>query len=100
MEEWKTGVAFVKGINMFSCRRLSKEEMLLFCRKIEGDKIKIVDVVGADNIIFMKKDIHYATVGRKLEEVLSKHFNEKVCVTTRSMRTMERIMERWYKNGL
>lgn len=91
--EWKRGVAFVRGINMFDNARITKEEMRELCERIEGDDLEIEGVYRADNIIFRKRDIHYATVGQRLEEVLSEHFSRKIPVTCRSMRTVRGLEE-------
>jgi uncharacterized protein (DUF1697 family) len=86
---WKKGVAFVRGINIYGVKRISKEEMLKLCKKIEDEDLRIVKIVKADNIIFEKKKIHYATVSSRLEKVLSEYFKKKVYVTSRSMETIK-----------
>ncbi len=90
---WKEGVAFVRGINIYGNFRITKEKMLDLCKKIENRHIKIIKIVGTDNIIFKKKDIHYATVGAKLEKVLSSHFKKPIYVTTRSMKTIRSLLQ-------
>jgi len=65
--------------------------MLKLCKKVENRNLKILRIVRTDNIIFKKKGIHYATVGSKLEKVLSTHFGKVVYVTTRSMKTLRAL---------
>ncbi|HDM60245.1 MAG TPA: DUF1697 domain-containing protein [Archaeoglobus veneficus] len=90
-EEWKLGVAFIKGINMFSTRRITKEEMRGILKSIEDDKLEILFLFKADNVVFRKRNIHYAEVAMRIEKVLEKRLG-KVCVTTRSLRTLEGIL--------
>lgn len=92
-DQWKSGVAFVKGINMFNNARITKEKMWELCKEIEGKNLEIEKVYRTDNILFKKKDMHYATVGQKLEKVLSKHFDKKIHVTCRSMQTVKNILK-------
>ncbi len=92
-DEWKRGVAFVRGINFYKNLRITKEEMLKLCRKVEDDNLRIIKIVKTDNIIFEKRNMHYATVGQLLEKILSEHFGKPVYVTTRSMRTIKSLIE-------
>ena len=81
----KPGIAFIRGIGMFGKRNYSKQRILSCLKKIESKNIKIIGMYGNDNIIFLKSgNIHYATVGRKIEKSLEKCFNEKFYVTTRA----------------
>lgn len=89
--QWKRGVAFVKGINMFANSRITKEEMRELCRKIENENLEMEGLYRADNIIFKKRDMHYATVGQRLEKVLSEYFDKQIHVTCRSMRTVKSL---------
>jgi uncharacterized protein (DUF1697 family) len=90
--EWSKGVAFVKGINFYKNNRIRKEQMFKLCRSIESDDLKILGIVKTDNIIFKKRNmLHYATVSKKLEKVLSEHFQKQIQVTSRSMRTLRSI---------
>lgn len=89
--DWKIGVAFVKGINMFSNARITKKKMLELCRKVEDKNIQIEDIFKTDNIIFKKRKVHYATVGQKLEKILTEHFEKQIHITTRSMSTIDSI---------
>lgn len=91
--EWKKGVAFVRGINMFGNSRIKKEEMLELSEKIEDENVRVVGLYRSDNIIFEKREIHYAEVGKRLEGVLSDHFGEPIHVTTRSIGTVRGIVE-------
>ena len=86
------GVAFIKGINFYKNNRIAKEQMLELCRSIENDDLKILRVVRTDNILFKKRNMHYATVSKKLELILSKHFQKPIHVTSRSMRTIRRLV--------
>ncbi|KXA92050.1 hypothetical protein AKJ64_04165 [candidate division MSBL1 archaeon SCGC-AAA259E17] len=49
---------------------------------------------GTDNIVFRKRNMHYATVGQRLEEVLKEHFDREVHMTCRSMRTVEGLTKK------
>ncbi len=85
MNKWKEGVAFIRGVNFYKNTRITQEKMLELCKKVEDNNLKILQIVKTDNIIFKKKGIHYATVGSKLEKVLSAYFKKPIYVTTRSM---------------
>jgi len=89
---WQKGIAFIHGINMFSSNRINKEEMFGLCKKIENKDINILRIIKTDNIIFKKKNIHYATVGGLIEKILSDYFNKKMVVTTRSLATIKVIL--------
>ena len=91
--EWSKGVAFVKGINFYANNRITQARMLYLCRSIENDDLKILRVVRTDNIIFKKRNMHYATVNKKLEKVLSEHFQKQIQVTSRSMRTIRALKD-------
>jgi uncharacterized protein (DUF1697 family) len=54
--------------------------------------LKIIKIVKTDNIIFEKRKIHYATVSLRIEKVLSNYFNEKIYVTSRSMKTIKLLI--------
>ena len=95
---WDYGIAFARSINFYSHARITRADMLKLCRKAENKNLKILDIVKADNILFKKRDMHYATVGLRLERVLSKHFNTHIYVTTRSMRTINSIINRVENN--
>lgn len=85
---WDEGVAFVRGINMYQNSRITQNEMLELCKQAEGRNLKILKIYKTDNIFFKKKDMHYATVGSKLEKILSSYFGKPIYVTTRSMKTI------------
>jgi len=87
---WKLGVAFIKGINMYSARRITKKEMLKILKSIEDDNLEILFLFKADNVVFRKRNIHYAEVAVRIEKALEKKFG-RVCVTVRSLRTLEGI---------
>jgi uncharacterized protein (DUF1697 family) len=91
---WQRGVAFVRGINVFGRRRISKREMLNICRGVEDENLRIVGIFRADNIVFEKRQIHYGNVSSRLEKVLSDYFKENVYVTFRSMRTIKLLARR------
>ncbi|PTD93343.1 hypothetical protein C9439_07995 [archaeon SCG-AAA382B04] len=88
-DEWKRGVAFVRGINMFDNAKITKEKMRELCEKIEDKDLKVKRIHRTDNVVFKKRNMHYATVGQRLEKVLEKHFDKKMHVTCRSMRTVK-----------
>jgi uncharacterized protein (DUF1697 family) len=92
--KWSEGVAFVKGINFHANNRITKARMLDLCRSIESDDLKILGIVRTDNIIFKRRGMHYATVSKKLEKVLSEHSKRQIHVTSRSMRTLRALKER------
>ncbi|KXA95597.1 hypothetical protein AKJ36_00195 [candidate division MSBL1 archaeon SCGC-AAA259I07] len=91
-DEWSRGVAFVRGMNMFDSARITKNKMRELCEQIEGEDLKVEEIYRTDNILFRKRDMHYAEVGQRLEKVLSEHFDREVHVTCRSMRTVERLI--------
>lgn len=76
---------------MFSNARITKKKMLELCRKVEDKNVQVVDIFKTDNIIFKKRKVHYATVGQKLEEILTEHFEKPIHITTRSMSTVDSI---------
>lgn len=85
----KSGIAFIRGIGIFGKRSYPKQKILSCLRKIKNKNIKIIGIYQNDNIIFLKSDnIHYATVGRKIEKSLKKCFDEKFYVTTRALSTL------------
>ncbi len=96
LAKWKTGVAFVRGINMFHHAQTPKKDMLARGKTLENENLNIVDMYRCDNIVFRKRRMLYAGVGAKLETLLSNHFGRKVSVTTRSLRTVEGICRREY----
>lgn len=90
--KWQKGIAFIRGMNMFAENQISKGKMLELCKKVETKNIKIVQLVKTDNVIFKKRIVHYATVGSLLEKTLSKYFNKRVFVTTRSFNTLNKCL--------
>ncbi len=90
---WQKGIAFIHGINMFSNNQISQEKMLSLCKKIENKNIKILQIIKTDNLIFKKKNYHYAQIGSLIEKVLSKYFNKKIFVTTRCLTTLKRCLK-------
>lgn len=93
--DWKEGVAFVRGINIYRNGRITQKEMIKLCKKIETDDLKILKIVKTDNILFKKRNMHYASVGAKIEGVLSKHFGKQIYVTTRSLKTIKDLIEKF-----
>ena len=87
-QKWDEGVAFVRGINIYKNARITQKKMLEICKKVESRNLKILRIFKTDNVIFKKSGTHYATVGSKLEKVLSSYFGKKIYVTTRSMETI------------
>jgi len=86
---WQRGVAFIRGINIYKTKRISQKKMLQLCKSVENENLRIIKVVKTDNVIFEKKNIHYAQVSLSLEKILSDYFKEKVFVTSRSMKTIK-----------
>ena len=91
---WKVGVAFIRGINMFGNRRIAKKDMLKLLVGVEDENLRILDVFRVDNVIFKKRGIHFAEVSRRIENVLSEHFGDRVYVTSRSAATVNGIAQR------
>ncbi|MEM3031134.1 MAG: DUF1697 domain-containing protein [Candidatus Micrarchaeia archaeon] len=88
---WEEGIAFVRGINFYRNARITQEKMFALCRKIETDNLRILKIDKTDNVVFKKRGMHYATVGSRLERVLSAYFGKPIFVTTRSMKTIRRV---------
>ncbi len=91
---WQKGVAFIRGINMYGSNSITQDEMMKLCKSIENNRVKIIGVFKLDNVVFQKREIHYASVGKMLERVLSKHFKREIYVTARSVRTLRGCLER------
>jgi uncharacterized protein (DUF1697 family) len=94
---WKIGVAFIRGLNMYGHGRVTQSEMKKICRQLENGQLNIVSIIKPDTILFRKKGMHYAAVGQKLERILTSHFGKPFYVTTRSMRTLQSIFEKYQK---
>jgi uncharacterized protein (DUF1697 family) len=90
---WKVGIAFVRGLNMYGANRISRESMLGLAKKIENENLEILGIYRADNIIFRKKEMHFAEVGRRLEKALGEHFQRKIYVTARSAESVRGALE-------
>ncbi len=76
---------------MFRSNRVKKSEIMKIAKTIENKNIKIVKIIKADNIVFKKRDVHYAAVGKKLEKEMEKKFGKKIFVTTRSLKILKKI---------
>jgi uncharacterized protein (DUF1697 family) len=87
--KWRKGIAFIRGINMYRSNRITRAKMMKLCKSIENDRVRILGLFGPDNVVFQKRGIHYALIGKMLEKVLSKRFKRPIYVTARSMRTLE-----------
>jgi uncharacterized protein (DUF1697 family) len=92
MSDWQKGVVFIRGINIYKSKRISKKKMLKLCKSIEDENLKIIKIVKTDNIIFEKRKIRYAEISLRIEKVLSDYFNEKVYATSRSMKTIKLLI--------
>jgi uncharacterized protein (DUF1697 family) len=90
-QKWDEGIAFVRGINIYKNARITQNKMLEICKKVESQNLRILRIVDVDNIIFKKSGTHYATVGSKLEKILSSYFGRRIYVTTRSMKTVRSL---------
>ncbi|MFQ6135587.1 MAG: DUF1697 domain-containing protein [Candidatus Hydrothermarchaeales archaeon] len=88
------GIAFIRGINFYSIRRIRKEEIFEILKDAESKNLKILGGYKSDNVIFAKEGIHYAAVGKIFEDLLEKHFGSKVFVTTRSLRSVKGILNK------
>ena len=90
----KRGIAFIRGISMFGNKNYTKKEIFNCVKQIEDKKIRIIGMYGNDNIIFDKADnLHFASVGTKIERCLTKHFDTDFSVTTRSLQTIKHLLE-------
>jgi len=96
--KWRKGIAFIRGINMYGSNRITRAEMMKLCKSIENDRVRILGLFGLDNVVFQKRGIHYASIGKMLEKVLSKRFKRSIYVTARSMRTLEGCL-RWERSS-
>ncbi|HEC88738.1 MAG TPA: hypothetical protein ENI52_05430 [Thermoplasmata archaeon] len=76
---------------MYEEHRTTRKQMMELCKKIENENLKILEIINGDNIIFKKRNVHYANIDLKLEKVLTTHFGKRIYVTTRSMKTIERL---------
>jgi uncharacterized protein (DUF1697 family) len=85
---WQMGVAFIRGINIYGNKRISRNKILELCRSIEDEDLRIIKVVKTDNVIFEKREMHYGAVSSRLERVLSNYFGKPIYVTSRSMKTI------------
>ena len=90
-DKWDLGVVFIRGLNMYKGSRITKKKILELLKPIESDNLKIIGAVKADNILFLKRNIHYANITAKVERILTKYFNYKVYATARSARTLKSI---------
>lgn len=91
----KCGIAFLHGISMFGKNNFTKEELYRCIKGISDEDIRIIDMYNNDNVIFEKSDnVHYASVGKKIEKALSKRFGSDFLVTTRSLGTVKFIVEK------
>lgn len=97
---WKTGIAFVRGLNIFREKRISKKQMLNLLREIENKNLSIMGIYKTDNVIFKKRAMHFAQVGSEIEKILEEHFNQKVYVTVRSLRTIKAVLKQVEKYDL
>lgn len=90
----KRGVAFIRGVGMYGSKNYTQRQIRRCLRNIEGDGVAIVDMYGADNIVF-ETGGHYATVGQRIERQLERCLGESFSVTTRSMQTVACMAERY-----
>jgi hypothetical protein len=57
---WQRGAAFIRGINIFGSKRISKKEMLSLCKKVEDKNLRIVRIFKTDNIVLRALVIAYS----------------------------------------
>jgi len=88
----KAGIAFIRGMRMFGSKNYTKAEVIDALKDIGGEDLRILDVYNGDIVVFMKGDIHYATVGSKIEKCLEKHFGGRFYVTTRAFSTVKNMI--------
>ena len=85
---------------MYGYGRITRMEMNKICGQVEDDQLNILCIIKPDTILFRKKGMHYAAVGQKLERMLTSHFGKPFYVTTRSMRTLQSIFEKYQKEAI
>ena len=93
-DKWKLAIVFIRGLNMYKGSRITKSQILKLLKQIESKDLKLIEAVKADNILFLKRNIHYASITAKVERVLTKYFNYKVYATARSARTLRTLCKR------
>ncbi len=96
----KLGMAFVKGLNMFGSRNLDERRFRQILKRIERKHSKNVKFLGIygkhhDIVVFKKSGVHYATVGNWIEEELRRSLGLETPVTTRSMKTIIGVVDRF-----
>lgn len=88
---WKLGVAFIRGLNIYGKNRITQRQLMRALKQIEGDDLRILKIVKTDDIIFQKNNIQYATAGSRIEKRLKALFGKNIYVTTRSLKTIDRV---------
>ncbi|HEC89864.1 MAG: hypothetical protein DRN12_06510 [Thermoplasmata archaeon] len=92
----RRGIAFIHGIGIFGYNSITKRKLLGYLESLNDDNIRIIDIYGNDNVIFEKSDdIHFATVGSKIERILSNELGREIHVTTRSMNTVKNMISKF-----
>lgn len=88
---WKLGVAFIRGLNIYGKNRITQRQLMRALKHLEGDDLRFLKIVKTDDVVFQKNGIHYATVGTRMERKLKEVFGKRIYVTTRSLKTLEKV---------
>jgi len=91
---WKLGVAFIRGLNMFGKNKITQRQLLRQLKDIETDDLKILSLVKTDDVLFQKRNMHYATAGSMIEKKLKQIFKKPILVTCRSTSTLTKVQTR------
>ncbi len=100
MKSKKYGIAFLKGVSMFGRKNISEDSMRKLLKRIEKkhpNQVKFIGVYGihSDIVVFQKSGVHYATVGHWIEDEIKKDLGLDVPVTTRSLKTVKLVVDRF-----
>lgn len=88
---WQLGVAFVRGLNIYGRNRITQRRLMRALKELEGDDLQILRIVKTNDVIFKKNGIHYSTAGSRIERKLKEVLKKDIYVTTRSIKTLERV---------
>lgn len=89
----KRGVAFLRAVGMFGRNVLTKDTLE---NVLKDGPFRIVGIYGNDNLVFEKpEDLHFAIIGKFIENAIKKKLGIEIKVTTRSMNTLKRIIEKF-----
>ncbi len=100
MRSRKLGIAFLKGVRMFGQNNISGSGLRAILREIESkhsNNVKFLGIYGvhSDIVVFKKQGVHYATIGQWIETGIKQKFGLEIPVTTRSLQTIKKVVERF-----